>query len=461
MPISRVPPTAPTLAPGPSAHRKRRSPTLPHAASALLDWRPLPGDMRAAWVSALIMLPQAIAFAVLAGLPPEMGIYSSIVPVIVASLLGASPRLLSGPNTAVAMMIGPALAPLAVPGSNEYIAYAAVLTLLVGVAQFVGALGGIGRILEQLPRFTSTGLSLGIGLVMLTCQIAPALGLMSSPNLPSWLAPWVFAERWHEVNPWAVLVTGVTIATGQLFAWLRKPWMPGLIAALLAGAASGWVLDLCVGMSAVHLDRLGHLQLEFPAPVLPIAHIDDFYAWKQLAASAIGIAVVASLQSVLILRSLAVDAGHRVCRRELLAQAAANLCASVFSGFACSGSFNRTASHVDAGAVTRAAVIMSSLILLGIGLLAAPVYAYVPRAAIAGALALVGWSMVRSGWKSACADKGFARAATLALGVSVPFIGMQTALMLALVLAVLQLLLHPPRQSSDTTDHEKRVQQRV
>jgi len=79
----------------------------------LAAWRPAlaTGDMRAAWVSAIVMLPQAVAFAVIAGLPPEMGIYASVIPVMLAALLGASPRLLSGPNTAVSVMMGAALLP--------------------------------------------------------------------------------------------------------------------------------------------------------------------------------------------------------------------------------------------------------------------------------------------------------------------------------------------------------------
>src|SRR5712691_2924260 len=89
------------------------------------------GDWRAGWVSAVVMLPQTVVLATLAGMPPETGVYTSIFPVIVAALLGSSPRLLSGPNTAVAVMLAAALTPLATPYSGEYVALALTLTAMV------------------------------------------------------------------------------------------------------------------------------------------------------------------------------------------------------------------------------------------------------------------------------------------------------------------------------------------
>ncbi|WP_185732389.1 SulP family inorganic anion transporter [Burkholderia sp. Bp8963] len=425
--------------------------------NALAGHRPAPGDIRAAWVSALIMLPQAIAFAVMAGLPPEMGIYSSVIPVVVAAVLGPSPRLLSGPNTAVAIMLGAALGPLGVPGSVEYVTYAAALSALVGLLQLAAALGGIGRLLSCLPRFTSTGLSMGIGIAMMSCQAAPALGLLPPPGIPAWIGPWLDAQRWSAINPYAVVVTVVTIAAGQIFTRWSTRWMPGLVAAMLFGAATGWTLDLLLGPTTVHLERIGHLSLHLGrVPFqLPSVSIEDFYVIKQLGVSAVGIAIVASLQSVLILRSLEPDGGSRQCRRELAAQAAANLAAATCGGFACSGSFNRTASHVEAGARTRAAAVLSSLILLGISLVAAPVYAYLSRPAIAGVLVLVGWSMVRSGWKAVRADHGFARWATLALALSVYVVGVQAALALALILAAVPTFFQSPAPSVDGSRHER------
>lgn len=415
------------------------------------QWRPQPQDLRASWVSALIMLPQAIAFAVLAGLPPEMGIYSSVIPVIVASLLGPSAQLLSGPNTAVAVMLGIALLPLGAPGSHEYLVFAATLTAMVGLAQIAAALGGVGRLLALLPRFTSSGLNMGIGLIMLCCQIGPAMGLLASRETPSFLTPWLYAQRWAEANPWAVVVTLTSIVAGQFFERLRKPWMPSLVAAMLFGTLASWTMDLFIGMDAVRLDRIGHLHLTLDVIQLPSFRADELYVLKQLALSAVSIALVGSLQSVIILQSTKTTVNHSDCQRELLAQAGSNMAASVCGGFACSGSFNRTAAHIDAGAVTRAAAVMSSLILLALALLAAPAFAAMPRPAIAGTLALVGWNMIRSGWRHAAKTHGLPRYAALFLGLSVLFTGVETTLILAMVFTILETLIERTGRAAPTS----------
>lgn len=401
-------------------------------------WKLRSEDLRAGWVSALVMLPQGIAFAILAGLPPEMGIYSSVLPVIVAALLGSSALLLSGPNTAVAVMLGVALLPLAVPGSHEYIVFAVTLTAMVGLIQIVAALGGVGRLLALLPKYTWAGLNMGIGFIMLSRQMPPAMGLLASHQTPSWLVPVIYLQRIAEANPWALGVAATAIVAGKLFERLGMPWMPSLVAAMLFGALAGWVLDLSVGMQTTHLDRIGYLHLQFQAIEWPSFRADELYVLKQLAVNAIGIALVASLQSLIILQSTKPGADHRDCRRELLAQAGSNLSASLCGGFACSGSFNRTAAHIDAGAVTRMAAVVSAIILLVLSLLAAPAFAYVPRAAIAGTLALVGWSMLRSGWRSPRRDGKFSRYASLFLGLCVPFAGIETALLVAVLFAFVQ-----------------------
>ncbi len=407
-------------------------------------WRPHSADWRAGWVSALVMLPQAIAFAVLAGLPPEMGIYSSIVPVIVAALLGPSALLLSGPNTAVAVMLGIALLPLGAPGSHNYLVFAATLTAMVGIVQVVLAFGGIGRLLAQLPRFTAAGLNMGIGLIMLSCQIGPAMGLLASRDTPSWLGPVVYAQRWAEANPWALGVTITAIVGGLLFERWRKSWIPSLVAAMLFGGLAGLGLDLTLGLDATRLDRVGHLHLHLDIIQWPSFKADELYVLKQLALSAVTIALVGALQSVIILQSTQPGADAGDCRRELLAQAGSNLSASVCGGFACSGSFNRTAAHIDAGAVTRKAAVISSVLLLVLALVAAPAFAYLTRAAIAGTLALVGWSMLRSGWRQASRSDSRSRWAALVLALAVPFAGIESALLLAVVFTVARPLLRRP-----------------
>jgi len=193
-----------TFAPRPAEPTGRR--LLAHLRAKLRA-----GDLRAAWVSSIVMLPQAVAFAVIAGLPPEMGIYASVVPVMVAALLGASTRLLSGPNTAVSVMVGAALLPLAAPGSSDYLALAAALTVLVGVMQLLAAACGAGRLLGLLPPFVCNGLTAGIGIVMISSQLAPAAGMLPVADSSPWLAVWSAGLNAGAANPCAIALSATTV----------------------------------------------------------------------------------------------------------------------------------------------------------------------------------------------------------------------------------------------------------
>lgn len=408
-------------------------------------WRLHPGDLRAAWVSAIVMFPQAVAFAVMAGLPPEMGLYASIIPVIVAALLGASPRLLSGPNTAVAVMIGAALLPLAAPGSSDYVALAAALTLMVGLTQLAAALLGAGELLALLPAFVSSGLTAGIGAVMIASQLAPAAGLLQTPEAaPPWHSAWYAVLGWDTMNPYALAVAASAVAAGHAAGRLRKCGLPPLVAAMLGGTAVAALLDGLAGPAVAGIERIGRLQVHLLAWSVPSCNWDEWYVLKQLVYSALAISVVGGLQTVVIARAIAgpragAAAGHP--RRELLAQGTANIAASLTGGFAGSGSFNRTAAHVAAGAQTPAAAVLSSVLLSMLAWLAEPLFAYVALPAVAGTIALVGWGMLRSGCAAIGLDRGFPRAASLATVACSLAFGVESALTLMAVLGFLGLVL--------------------
>jgi SulP family sulfate permease len=401
-----------------------------------------PGDMRAAWVSSIVMLPQAVAFAVIAGLPPEMGIYASVVPVIVSALVGASPRLLSGPNTAVSVMIGAALLPLAAPGSTDYLALAAALTVMVGAIQLVAAWCGVGNLLALLPNFVYNGLTAGIGVVMIASQLAPAAGLLPVPDAAPWLSAWSAFIGAASAKPGAIAVAFAAVLAGHLAQRFPLRGLPPLVAAMLGGTLVAGVLDLLFGSAVANIDRVGQLQVVLLPWSVPSFHWDEWYVLKQLAHSAAAIALVGGLQTIVIARpTCGGDPRYFDPRRELMAQGAANLSASLTGGFAGSGSFNRTAAHVKAGAETPAAAVMCSVLLLLLAWLAGPLFAYVAAPAVAGTIMLVGWSMARSGFAAIAADRGFARSAALAAVGSAVVFGVESSLTLVTLLGFLGLVL--------------------
>ena len=352
------------------------------------------------------MLPQAIAFAVIAGLPPETGIHASVIPVIVAALAGASQRLLSGPNTMVSMMFAAALLPLAAPGSRDYGALAAALTLFAGGVQVVLALAGASRLLVRLPAFVPPALTAGIGLVMIATQIAPATGQMAVPDAAPWRVAYHALLNWPAMNPYAALVAAVTVLAG----WLAP--RHALVAACVVGAVSAWVLGVLAGPAVVDLERVGNLRLLAGGTALPAIDWDAWYVLKQLAQGAVAIAVVGGLQTVAIARALQRDHGDVFSpRRELLAQGAANVAAALAGGFAGSGSFNRTAAHVKAGARTRAAALLASVFLWGLACVAGPALGHLAVPAVAGIILLIGAGMVKSAAAALARERGGARLA--------------------------------------------------
>jgi len=357
----------------------------------------LTSDWRAGWVSAIVMLPQAVVLAALAGMPPETGVYASVFPVIVAALIGASPRLLSGPNTAVAAMVAAALTPLAIPASGEYVALALALTAMVGVVQLLAAAARLGRLFDAMPDWIIHGVTLGVGLMILATQLPVVLGVLAVPGEAPWVSLWHAAAGLPRLNPYSVAVASISVVAALAAKRVRALRGTLLVTALVAGAVTTLTFDCLFGADTVNLDRVGYLALSiFPAS-MPEVSWDQFYVLKQLAQSALGIAFIGALQTLIIARSIA-RVGDETANpnRELLAQGLANLVASFTSGFAGSGSFNRSAAHVNAGARSPLAAVLSALILFGLVFAAGPLLAQVPTAAMAAALILVGWGLVRA-----------------------------------------------------------------
>ena len=392
------------------------------------------GDLRAAWVSAIVMIPQAVAFAVISGLPPEAGLCASVWPVIVASLLGASPLVLSGPNTAVSLMLATALLPLASASSSQYLALTALLTLMVGLVQLAASACGVGRWLARLPALVSTGLSAGIGIVMISSQLAPAFGLLSASDMPPWTAAQYAMLLADRANPYAIAVALAALGAGALSSRLRIASLPPLVCAMVGGSLVAVLLDLALGTELTRIERIGYLDIDFAATPLPHVDWGDLYVLKRLAASAVAIAAVGGLQTILISRSLEHGRADGASARDLMAQGAANLVAAISGGFAGSGSFNRTAAHVKAGATTRFAAVLSSLLLLALACLGGRLFAIVAAPAVAATIMLIGWGMLRSALPAILRTSGFERACALAIVVAVAALGIEGALLVAVVL---------------------------
>jgi len=349
----------------------------------------LRADLEAGLISAVLILPQAIALASLAGMPPETGIYASIVPVIVAALWGSSWHALSGPNTAVCVLLASSLAPFASPGSDAYVGYALTLTFLVGaIGLTVGALR-LGGLLDFISQTVIAAIVLAVGLMIVVYALSAFLGVLANPAEPFFIRFYQIVHDLPRANGYVVAVGATTVAVGLMARrWARRY---ALLLGVAAGSLLGNALNLLLGPATTAIESLGRLSLSYFPWSWPRFDLESLWVIQELLASAFAIAFLGLMQSVVIARALAERSGQRLdTNQEIVGQGLANIVASFFSSFAGSGSFNRSAAHYEAGAHTPMAAVYASLALALIVFAAAPLIAYLPIPAVAGALVLVG-----------------------------------------------------------------------
>ncbi len=350
-------------------------------------------DLEAGLIGAILILPQSIALATLAGMPPEYGIYTSIIPVVVASLWGSSYHTLSGPNTAVCVLIAASVAPFASVGTSDYIGFVLALTLMAGVIELLVGLLRIGSVLDFISQTVISGIVLAVGLVIIVSALPAFFGVLSNLYEPFFVKLWQVGHDLTRANPYALAVGVVTVGSGLL---LKRLWRRyALVLAVLLGSLFSYGLNAYYGPATTGIELLGRLQLDLLPLSAPHFSLESMYVLKELLTSAFAIAFLSLMQTIVISRSLAMKSGQTIdTNQEIVGQGLSNIVAPFFSSFAGSGSFNRSAAHYDAGAKTPLAAVYASVILAVVVFAGAPVIVYLPMPAVAGALILVGLGLI-------------------------------------------------------------------
>jgi SulP family sulfate permease len=347
----------------------------------------LRADFMAGLTNAVVVLPQGVAFALIAGLPPVYGLYSAMVPPIIAGLFGSSRHLISGPTTAISIVVFAAVSKFAEPGSPEFIQMALTLTFLAGVYQLVLGLARLGALVNFISHSVVVGFTAGAAVLIATSQLKHFFGL-KIPAGESFLHIWqdIFAQL-GDINPYVTAVASVTLASGVAFMIIKPRW-PGMLFAMLIGG----VLAALLGGEAKGIKLIGEIPQQLPplsAPDLSLTSIKD------LGSGALAIAMLGLVEAVSIARSVGAKSGQRIDgNQEFIGQGLANVLGSFFSSYASSGSFTRSGLNYTAGAVTPMAAIFAALSLAVIVLAVAPFAAYLPTAAMAGILLLVAYRLI-------------------------------------------------------------------
>jgi SulP family sulfate permease len=350
-------------------------------------------DFVAGLVSALIMIPQAAALASLAGMPPEYGIYTSLVPVVVAALWGSSWQALSGPNTAVALMIAAVVFPFANIGTELYVSLVLSLTLMVGMIQIAMAAVKAGSLLKFVSPSVISGLTNAVGVLIV---VSAAWGLIGVHNMVEWHFLTRLNQLAHDLwlaNPFALSVGLFTLAIG--FA-LKRAWPRFyLVIAMFGGIVYGALLNWAFGEEATNIERLGHLHVDLLPMAVPQLGFDAMYLLQQLLIGALAIAIVGAMQSTVIARGIADRSGQHIDKnKEIMGQGIANALGSFFSCFAGSSSFNRSVVHFKSGARTPLAAILSAVFLAALIALGAAVFSHMPIPVMSAVLIMVGWGLI-------------------------------------------------------------------
>lgn len=344
-------------------------------------------DIIAGLTGAVIVLPQGVAFALIAGLPPIYGLYSAMVPPIIAALFGSSLHLISGPTTAISIVVFATVSQFATPGTPEYIELALTLTLLAGAYQLGLGLGRMGALVNFVSHSVVVGFTAGAALLIASSQIKHYFGV-DIPAGESFLHTWVVLfTKIHEMNPYAFTIATVSLLVGMGFAIFKPRW-PGLLFSMIIAS----VLAAFIGAEAHQIKLVGELPRSLPSPSLPAL---SFATIKQLGSGALAVALLGLVEAVSIARSVSLKSGQHINgNQEFIGQGLANIVGSFFSSYASSGSFTRSGINYTAGARTPMAAIFAALFLAIIMLLVAPWAAYLPIPAMAGILLIVAWKLI-------------------------------------------------------------------
>ncbi len=356
----------------------------------LVDRSSLRADALAGLTGTIILVPQAVAYASIAGLPPEYGLYTAIVPVIVSALFGSSLHLVSGPTAALSIVIFATLSPLAEPGSAAYIQLALTLTLMSGVLMLLMGLARLGFLVNFISHSVVLGFTAGAAMLIATSQLKNFFGVSAAASASFVETLARFAQELPRTNPFVLSVGIVTLLAGVA---TRRylPKVPHMISAMLIGALFAALLQGVFG-NRVSIPTVAAIPRSLPPLSVPYLSAQ---ALHDLPAIALALTMLSLTEAIAIARAIALKSGQRIdSSQEFIGQGLGNILGSFTSGYVSSGSFTRSGVNYSAGAKTPLAPVFSALLLVLTLIAFAPLVRFLPIASMAAILLLVAYSLI-------------------------------------------------------------------
>ncbi|CAC9593593.1 Sulfate permease [uncultured Gammaproteobacteria bacterium] len=347
----------------------------------------LKADLIAGLTGAVIVLPQGVAFATIAGLPPEYGLYTAMVTPIIAALFGSSLHLVSGPTTAISIVVFSAISHYAEPGSAEFVSLTLTLTFLAGVYQLAFGLARLGAMVNFVSHTVVIGFTAGAAILIASSQLQHITGIFV-PKGESFLHTLLnLYQGAGSANFYLITIGLVTLITTILI----KKFFPKL-PNLLLGMVVGSILALYFKEFTTDIKLVGEIPAHLPPLSMPNF---SFATIKMLAPEAFAVALLGLIEAVSISRAVATKSNQRIhANQEFIGQGMSNLFGSFMSSYAGSGSFTRSGLNYASGAKTPLSAIFAAIILMLIVLLIAPLMGYLPIAAMAGVILVVAYNLI-------------------------------------------------------------------
>lgn len=377
----------------------------------ILDWSrsysrdTLTSDLVAALIVTIMLIPQSLAYALLAGLPAQVGLYASIMPLVIYAVFGTSRTLAVGPVAVASLMTAAAVGKLAAQGTPEYYGAAIALAFLSGLMLMGMGLLRLGFIANFLSHPVISGFITASGLIIAAGQIPHLLGIKAKGETLTELLHQIFANL-PNLNIFTLLLGGS--AVGFLF-WSRKylkAWLlarqvsPGLAtvltrAAPVAAVAVTTLVTYIFSLDAHGVAVVGTVPQGLPVPTLPPFDLD---LWAQIAVPALLIAIVGYVETISVAQTLAAKRRQRIDPdQELVALGACNVGSAISGGFPVTGGFSRSVVNFDAGAQTPAAGAFTAIGMALATVFLTPLLFFLPKATLAATIILAVLTLVDLG----------------------------------------------------------------
>ncbi|MBF0434647.1 MAG: SulP family inorganic anion transporter [Magnetococcales bacterium] len=366
-----------------------------HKFFPFLKWFPMgreaiKADVIAGITVALVLIPQSMAYANLAGLPAYYGLYAAFLPVAVAALFGSSKQLATGPVAVVSLLTGASLLPLAPPGSDEYVALAILLSFVIGIVQLAIGLLRLGVVVNFLSHPVILGFTNAAALIIGLSQLSKIFGVKMGRSDHFLQDIWGVLQQLHTTHL-PSLIFGVLAFAIMWTLKKHKPQLPNVLIAVAVTTFASWLL----GYQAMGGKVVGEIPQGLPALAIP--HF-DLHLVGSLFSSAVIISLVGFMEAISIAKAMAVRTKDSIDpNQELIGQGLGNLAGCLTQAYPTSGSFSRSAVNLGSGAKSGFSSVVTSLMVLATLLFLTPLLYHLPEAVLAAVImmAVVGLLNVR------------------------------------------------------------------